>query len=526
LELEMLQQLEGANIEQDGSVDLFGQESTALSIATPLDGLFAEYRKKKADIERIAGYVSGETDVMGYFISGALLEHRYSHISATSLFEIAPAIRALDAEFWSRAMSLTDVLECMPAARRAEWSSQIQKHETPPFEVESVRATLMELLSMRTKFFSERVDGLFRALSGEHVTNQPQGFSKRMIVGWMLSSYGSVNSDRVNYVHDLRCIIAKFMGRNPPRSNITYNSVDEIHRAERYGQWHSFDGGAFKLKIFRKGTAHFEVHPDIAWRLNQVLAFLYPMAIPDQFRKKPAKRAKEHSLFSNLIPFEVIEELYRANLNRAGNALTFSGQPREATVMVLNYLGGVPSSNQYWEFDYNIKPVLDELQRTGQVPDHKTHQYYPTKETLARMAVDLADIQSEHSVVEPSAGQGGIADFLPVSQTLCVEVSRLHCAVLTSKGFNTVCADFLAWNPGRKFDRCVMNPPFSNGRAVEHVRHAASMMSSDGRLVAIMPASYKGKTVVDGWAHEWSQVYADEFNGTGVSVAILVLMRQ
>jgi 16S rRNA G1207 methylase RsmC len=70
-----------------------------------------------------------------------------------------------------------------------------------------------------------------------------------------------------------------------------------------------------------------------------------------------------------------------------------------------------------------------------------------------------------------------------------------------------------------------MNPPFANNRAVDHVRHAASLLSPDGRLVAIMPASYRNKTVLDGWQHEWSEIYDNEFKGAGVSVVIVVLTR-
>ncbi|MFD2274582.1 DUF4942 domain-containing protein [Undibacterium arcticum] len=160
-------------------------------------------------------------------------------------------------------------------------------------------------------FFAQKVDGIFRALSGSHVTNQPQGFSKRMIISRAISCYGTTNHDVTNYIHDLRCVIAKFMGRDEPLSNLTYKEIDRMNHRTKFGVWHSFDGGAFRVKLFKVGTAHMEVHPDMAWRLNQVLAWLHPMAIPPASRAKPAKPRKDYPLQQNLLSFKVIHELQK-----------------------------------------------------------------------------------------------------------------------------------------------------------------------------------------------------------------------
>jgi hypothetical protein len=433
-------------------LDVFEQDSTALAIHTPLDLLFAEYRQKKADIERIAAYVRGESDVFTYFMSGAAKENRYGVWTATTLFDVGPAVRSLDASFWQRAMSLTDVLECMPADKRNAWSKQIHDHETPPFELDSVRATLQDLLAQRATFFTERVDGLFRSLSPEHLTNAPQGFGRRMILRWMLS-YCSISHDRAHYIHDLRCVISKFMGRDDPPANITYRDLDRIHSGCRHGEWHSFDGGALRIKLFKKGTAHLEVHPDLAFRLNRILAHLHPLAIPPEFRQPPAKRAKQYDLDHDLLSYETIGGLMEGRLNQAGTRVTFHSPVKPSVERVLKYLGGVADGLFAWTFDYDVKRVLEDVQRSGSLPEIKTHQYYPTPDHLARRVADLAGIEDHHSVLEPSAGQGGIADKLPIDQTTCVEISALHCAVLKAKGYTTLCEDFLAWNPGQLFDR-------------------------------------------------------------------------
>lgn len=82
--------------------------------------------------------------------------------------------------------------------------------------------------------------------------------------------------------------------------------------AKATGEWHVVDGGALRIRVYKKGTAHLEVHPDMAWRLNHALAHLYPLAIPAQHRQRPARRAKDFPLMQRLLPFEVLDLIVRS----------------------------------------------------------------------------------------------------------------------------------------------------------------------------------------------------------------------
>jgi hypothetical protein len=253
------------------------------------------------------------------------------------------------------------------------------------------------------------------------------------------------------------------------------------------------------------------------------------MAIPSEFRMKPPRAPKDFTLVHDLVPFEVLAELSRGRVDRSGQVLSFWSNDVKAnrrTVAVLQYLGGAPSvSMREWSFDYPIQAVLEELMRTGRIPDQKSHQFYPTPACLASMVADMAAIGDNHTVLEPSAGLGAIAEHLPKDRTTCVEISKLHCKVLESKGFNTVCEDFLRWNPPTKFDRICLNPPFSDNRDKEHLLKAVSLATQEGKIVAILPASRRNKSLVEGWTHEWSEVFDNRFEGTQVAVVILVLTR-
>jgi hypothetical protein len=533
----------------DDTAEFFAPVSSDL-----IDGLIGQYQSARRDIERVADFMdSHETaSAVHYFLEGNSSEERGRHslnMSAKQLFEREGALAALNAAYWSKSLHLTDVLDVMPQKRRDEWHKQIQnprgikrdKYSTtyevdplPEFTEENVRATLTGLLNMRAQFLSERVDGIFRGLSGEHVTNAPEAFGKRMIIGYVLNEYHCVGHSRAGLINDLRAVIAKFMGRDEPKWNNTSGLISELKN--RWDEWVTVDGGALKIRLYKKGTAHMEVHPDMAWRLNQILAYLHPLAIPAQFRQRPKKRQKDVPLMQRPLPFSVLEVIGTLKRNRYTSGRWDLGYSyasenkvaRQEAVRIIESIGGAQVSSGVFEFDYDPTQVLGDIIKTGCVPDQKAHQFYPTPERLAVMAVDLADIKPEQSCLEPSAGTGAIARFLPKDTTTCVEVSSMHATVLRAQGFQTEQADFLAWAalPGqRNFDRIVMNPPFSEGRWRSHVEAAAGLVRSGGRLVAILPASAKNSGILSSWGTAWHGPFDNEFAGNSVSVVLLEASR-
>lgn len=513
-----------------------------------VDGLVGQYQSVRNRVEQFAAQFEGDdlAPIIGYFFDGNMDRswHRIPDLSKT--FKADGAIAALNSEYWQRALNLTDVYDAMPQKRRDEWNEWVRENKCPDFEEETVRATLEDLLVSRAKFFAERVDGIFRALSREHVTNCPEGFRKRMIL-YVFDNIGLTHTSNMGHLTDLRKIIARFMGRDEPH----YSSTDQIAKAcgRNTGQWVTIDAGAMRMKVFKKGTAHLEVHPDMAWRLNAILSQLYPNAIPSSFRTKPKRKAKSFELMDRPLPFEVIGLLgsleqaveptgeiggWNTRYRRVPDCARFRGAHhvdnaiRREAEKVLEAIGGVRTDRNDHQFDYDYQPVLDEILTSGCVPHQQSHQFYPTPGELALEAVKLAEIGPGDQCLEPSAGTGGIAAHMPLDRTQCVEVSKLHCSVLEAKGFSTINADFLAWTekmPHLKFSRIVMNPPYSQGRWKHHTEAASRMLGKAGRLVAILPASAKNKFDLDGFDCSYSRVYENQFSGTSTAVVFLIAIR-
>lgn len=491
--------------------------------ADRIAALLDERDQKRALIKKVASITSGEgfDGIIDYFTKGTRAG------SVLNLFDVERALSALDADFWWKALRLTDIYDMMPQARRDEWDKQIDSGDAPAFVESVVIPTLADLLAMRPKFLAERVDGIFQALSRDHVTNSPWGFGKRMILAGVTDKFSFTSRSQCGHINDLRAVVAKIMGRDQPKFGTTRFIISTLAIPENTGQWQPVDGGALKLRVYKKGTCHIEVHEDMAWRLNAILAHLHPRAIPSENRTRPKRKGKDVEVIQDLIPFEVLNLLRDMRSERGGKRFTeryawrsADKHLRKKASQILESIGGVKSRNA-WDFDYPAEPVIQSIVAVGAVPEKVSHQYYPTPPELARQVVDLADVDPNLSALEPSAGQGALAELLhEVCTTQCVEISELHAEVLRAKGLDVECCDFLEWRPDKKWNRIVMNPPYSEGRWQSHVEHAAELLTACGALVAILPASARDSFDLEGFDVEWHDACCD-FPGVSIDVVIM-----
>lgn len=528
-------------------------EFFAPSCDDAIDGLIATHTRAMNSAREMAEFFTDQEKniTLEFFIRSSGVQ---TARNAKEIFNFERVKLEIDSVWWSKTLACTDVLNYMPQKRRDEWNTQLSawreprykrgqnpEKDLPEYTEPTVRATVSAMLAMRAQFLAERVDGIFRGLSGEHVTNSPSAFGKRMIIAGVTENGYSASYSKGGLINDLRCVIAKFMGRVEPTYNSSHSLI--VSLLGNTGEWVPVDGNSMRIRLYKKGTAHIEIHPDIAWRLNSILAYLYPHAIPAQFRTKPPKKLKEFELMMDILPFVVCEKLgtlepvysavhdpdmpwMKPRQVKVPNALTFrfgGGNDKhviQAAEQVLLAIGGVKVLG-YWMFDYDAQPIIHGVVASGCIPEQRSHQFYPTPETVAHEVIRMAEIGSEDECLEPSAGQGGIADHMPKAQTLCVEISELHCKILESKGFLVHNGDFIEYaKKAKKFDVICMNPPFSQKRAEAHTDAAISLLKKGGRVVSVMPTSKRASYRPAGVDISWSQDFKNEFEGTGVSVVI------
>lgn len=497
--------------------------------------LLEEYDSEHEKILRISEFMrSADLSGIGYFTATPKGEYRVMDIPTNpDFYKPEKAIKALDAHFWSRAMVAVDTLRYMPSEDKKVWNSQIEEHSTPSFESNTVIATLTGLYNSKPRFFAQRVDTVFKSLSPDHVTNSPSGFYKRMIIKDVMGRDKCLRTDKGEMIADLRLLVAHITGRGDMSDWQSSHSLFS-YLESRYGDWVWIDGNALKIKLFKKGTVHIEVHPDVAWRMNQCLAMLYPMAIPAKHRKKEFAPKVKHSPIHKSVSAKACRTLvdlnvFGPNYKRDNYAVMVNeGSDKSEVISILKGIGGTGHENSY--FDYDPRDVLKQIGFSGVKLDIKDFQYYPTTKCLSGYCARELDVQEGKVYIEPSAGQGGLAINLPMDSTL-VEISQLNCTILKSKGFqNVICDDFIKWadkarSQGILFDGVLMNPPFMKGQAIEHVKAASQILKEDGKIVTILPSSLKGKEVLKGFRHKYSEVFNQQFDDIGVSVVVLTLTR-
>ncbi|SDH43415.1 protein of unknown function [Vibrio xiamenensis] len=444
------------------------------------------------------------------------------------------ALKQLTISSWKSLLHTTGIYDVMPQLRKDEWNNQKDWIE---FSEDNIKATLFALLQEQGKFTAEKVEGCFLGLSKAHVTNRPEGFYKRCIFELSYNDYSFIDSRLAN-IHDLRYLICQLTKRE--FSFFTeHHTYQLLNRVPKDGQWYEIDGGAWKIRRYLKGTAHIEFHPDIAWQLNSILATIYGAAIPEKHRKPvKVRKAKEVKLRQDLLPLEVISKLAdlrpSSGRNKPQNGYSYYFHSYDVDKhlvremhKVLTLIGGKKQSSGSYLYDYDITNVLSEVIRTGQIPDKFSHQYYPTNEELAQTAVDMLNIGPNELTLEPSAGQGGIAKFLP-SDSHLVEVCELNCRILNEKGFeNVINDDFIKYakETTHRYDNIAMNPPFSENRALVHLTAALNLLNYTGCLVAILPASAVNYELPDGFEYSFSKPIENQFEGTSVTVVMLKATR-
>lgn len=238
--------------------------------------------------------------------------------------------------------------------------------------------------------------------------------------------------------------------------------------------------------------------------------------------------------YSNIDP-DAIEVLSRSTITENSLVLPPDRLPRalyEKVNKALDAAGGKwNSSAQTHLFKTDPRQALGLAIETGQIlNEQQSFQSFYTPGPVASQMMEHADLCAGMTMLEPSAGSGNLiraamSHGIFSGNIVAVEIDqrKTELAGLVSQVHYK---DFLQCNGDLgKFDRVLMNPPFTRGQDVAHIRHAIKFLEPGGRLVAICANSEKSSKALKHLALEWINLGSGAFkdSGTEVNTAMVVI---
>jgi phospholipid N-methyltransferase len=167
--------------------------------------------------------------------------------------------------------------------------------------------------------------------------------------------------------------------------------------------------------------------------------------------------------------------------------------------------------------------------------------FFPTPSDLISRMIELASLDENSHVLEPSAGKGDIAmavSKITHKKTDVYEINPDLRQILELKDeyVRIIGKDFMADDPlkGEHYSHVLMNPPFENGQSIDHVKRAYKWLRLGGKLIAVLPESIvyrfdKKHTEFREWMENLNaytsesikEAFKSSFNQTGVTVRII-----
>lgn len=142
-------------------------------------------------------------------------------------------------------------------------------------------------------------------------------------------------------------------------------------------------------------------------------------------------------------------------------------------------------------FECDAESRVEQMIATGDIEVPKDEfNYFPTPRKIVDILIEESNLKTGMSVLEPSAGQGSIANVCAKygAEVDCYELMGANFKKLSenSELRNLKHGDFLLQQPEAIYDRVIMNPPFLKQADIKHVTHALKFLKTGGKLVAVM----------------------------------------
>ena len=188
-------------------------------------------------------------------------------------------------------------------------------------------------------------------------------------------------------------------------------------------------------------------------------------------------------------------------------------------------------------FDCPAEDAVSDIVLTGTVIDvKKDFDFFATPPHLAARMVEKLKIVPGMRVLEPSAGTGNLATEAANAGGLvdCFELNQdMYMKLANDGNFEFVVnGDFMQAIPVAKYDRVIMNPPFSKQADIRHVTTAIRWMKPRAGLCAVMASGVlfrqnrlttDFRALVDQWSGYFEELDPGTFKGEGTMVNTVLL---
>lgn len=167
----------------------------------------------------------------------------------------------------------------------------------------------------------------------------------------------------------------------------------------------------------------------------------------------------------------------------------------------------------------------------------QTYQAFYTPPEIAQAMAEAANLYVAEPwlrVLEPSAGRGRLVDAIGTATDWSVAITAveiddragfdlLNAYAGTRASLMVIRGDFLQQRDLGDFDRIVMNPPFTGGQDIAHIKHALTLLRPGGRLVALCAGGPKQEAALRPLARDWQRLPAGAFKESGTNIAVAML---
>lgn len=209
---------------------------------------------------------------------------------------------------------------------------------------------------------------------------------------------------------------------------------------------------------------------------------------------------------------------------------------------ILEMLGGKwNSGKRAFIFKSDPTPLLQSILGQEPINFKKEYQYFPTPSHVGEKMVEMLDLEEEHLLLEPSAGQGHLVlevlKRFPSMQVDCYEIfepNRIFLRQIPNVNLFTE-PDFLeGTNNLGKYDRIIANPPFSKNRDILHIYRMFVNLKPGGKMVTLSGPHWKisgnkTETMFREWLEEvkaeFYEIEANSFEDTKVQTTIIKITK-